>query len=273
MRAIAFAVLALVASGCTGTSAQDEASKPDVLPTVSFDGADYVTAEEKIAHGRRLSEELLACNSCHLDDYSGANFGEVIPLLEGLWATNISRTLPDFTDEELETLLREGTQPDRDIYLMPSRTSQFLSDADMGALIAYLRTIEPTGNVTPLPPPGFEEAVVRRLPDDGWRVAEYGRKFYPNAAEEVAFYRKYRAEPLGREFERGRYIAAAVCSSCHGPGLDGYGEDAGSLIDRPSEELASAWADSHAFDSLTTSEIEAVRSYVIALASKRNSTD
>jgi cytochrome c553 len=122
-----------------------------------FDGADYSTEAEKIAHGERVAT-LLGCNACHGEDYSGVNFGEIIPIVDGLWTTNISRTLPKMSDGEIERLLREGVHPTREMYLMPSKQSQFVSERDMEALIAYLRTIEPT----PPPPPGFEEAVTAR---------------------------------------------------------------------------------------------------------------
>ncbi len=273
MRHAVPSLLFLLAAGCADAASVGGHASLQAIEVPGFDGSDYTNEEDMIAHGRRLSEEILDCNSCHLADYSGADFGAFIPLLDGLWATNISRTLPDFTDQELETLLREGTHPERDIYLMPSRNSQFLSDADMRALIAFLRTIEPTGQATPPPPPGFEEAVVARLPDDGWRIGEYGRKFYPNAQEEVQFYRKYRAAAVGQDYERGRYIAAAACSSCHGPGLDGYGEDAGSIIDLSRPELEADWGKSHPFDSLTASEAEAVKAYVGELASRSNKAD
>ena len=274
---------AWLASG-TGESAQTPAA--DVLPA-SFDGADYADEAGKIAHGERVAD-LLGCNSCHMEDYSGANFGEMIPLIEGLWATNISQTLPDFSDGELERLLREGVHPDREIYLMPSRTSQYLSEPDMDALIAYLRTIEPVGERTPLPPDGFEEAVAERLPDEYWRVQEYGRAFYPNAEEEAQFYAKYRAPSVGEQHERGRYIAAATCTSCHGPGLDGYGEANGPVdgvtayspaeferlmtesVNRDGESVAAWWGTAHEGSKLTKAELADVEAYVRALAQSRD---
>lgn len=260
----------------------------EIVPA-SFDGADYTDEAARIAHGERVAD-LMGCGSCHLEDYSGANFGEMIPLIEGLWATNISQTLPEFTDEELEKLLREGVHPDREIYLMPSRTSQFLSDADMNALIAYLRTIEPTGERTPLPPEGFEDAVAKRLPDEYWRVQEYGRAFYPNAQEEAEFYAKYRAPSVGEDYERGRYIAAATCTSCHGPGLDGYGESDGPVdgvtaysgeefdrlmvesVKRDGEKIAAWWGTPHEGGKFTEAELDDVENYVRTLAQSRSKT-
>ncbi|WP_265570284.1 c-type cytochrome [Sphingomicrobium nitratireducens] len=281
MRIMTVPLLAALLAGCSQAAEQGATTGAP-----SFDGADYATEDAKVAHGERIAD-LLGCGSCHREDYSGADFGELIPLIDGLWATNISRTLPNFSDEQLETLLREGVHPERDIYLMPSRTSQFLSEADMDALIAYLRTIEPTGEPTPVPPEGFEDAVAERLPDDAWRIEEYGRKFYPNAEEEADFYAKYRAPSLGENVERGRYIAAATCTSCHGPGLDGYGEADGPVdgvlaysddefetllvesVARDGRVLKAWWGAPHEGGKLTANERMDVLSYVRALAGQR----
>lgn len=35
---------------------------------------------EKIVHGERVAS-LLACNRCHMEDYTGANFGAMIPIV------------------------------------------------------------------------------------------------------------------------------------------------------------------------------------------------
>lgn len=195
----------------------------------SFDGADYSTEAGKVAHGERLAK-VLGCNACHTDDYSGANFGAMIPIVEGLWASNISRTMPDLSDGELERLLRKGVHPTREIYLMPSKQSQFLSGRDMDALIAFLRTIAPTGEPTPLPPLGFEEAVTARLPEEYWRTTKDGQpRNYHNSAEEVAYFAENTVPDLGEEYAQGRLVVQAVCTACHGAAMNGVGEPAGDI--------------------------------------------
>ena len=257
----------------------------------NFDGADYAGNEQMLAHGERIAG-LLACNSCHLDDYSGANFGEMIPLIDGLWATNISLTLPDFSDEELERLLREGVHPTREIYLMPSKQSQFLGPRDMDALIAYLRTIEPVGEPTPLPPPGFEEAVTARLPDDYWRTTADGRpRTYHNAAEEAAYFAAHAPPDFGTESAQGRLVVLTACTSCHGAAMDGVGEPAGDVqaaleyedaqfrrllregVDRSGREVELPWGEGHASLLLTDGEIEAAITYTRLLAERRASAE
>jgi mono/diheme cytochrome c family protein len=152
----------LLAIGLLFLSACDRQADPmgptagPQLAAATFEGGNYRSEAAKIAHGKRLAT-LFQCNACHGADYSGVNFGEMIPLVEGLWASNISLTIPKMSDAELERLLRKGVHPDREIYLMPSKQTQFMSEPDMTALIAFLRTIPQVGKPTPLPPRGLAD--------------------------------------------------------------------------------------------------------------------
>jgi mono/diheme cytochrome c family protein len=250
--------------------------------SVSFDGSDYKTNEEKVLHGKRLST-LFACNDCHMPDYTGVHFGDFIPLLDGLWATNISLTMPTLSDEQLEKLLRDGTHPERDLFLMPSKTSQFLSKRDMDAMIAYLRTIPDKGSPTPNPPAGFRDSVTARLPADYWRTDEYGRPSYHTAEDEVMYYRSHSLPNLGKELLKGRLIAQTMCSSCHGASLDGIGEDAADIrntkkydtssykkfltsgITVDGDTIITPFGSEHMFQFLTDNEIESMVAYMIRL--------
>lgn len=283
--------LIVLMAACAGSpdSSEEVTSTESAIVEASFEGSDYSTEAEKLSHGERLAT-VLGCNACHMSDYSGANFGEMIPIVEGLWATNISLTMPDMSDEELERLLREGVHPTREMYLMPSKQSQFLSRRDMSALIAYLRTIPPTGEPTPPPPPGFEEAVTERLPDDYWRTSEDGQpRSYHNAAEEAEYYAEHAAPDLGDEYAQGRLIALTLCSSCHGAALDGMGEPGGDIqgalnydhstferllkegVDLNGEPVEMNWGSEHSMTMLTDYEIQSVISYTMQLAENRAS--
>ncbi len=267
---------------CVNTGKQknnDENYSSADSSSVSFDGSDYKTHEEKVLHGKRLST-LFACNDCHMQNYTGVNFGDFIPLLDGLWATNISLTMPNMSDEQLEKLLRDGTHPERDLFLMPSKTSQFLSKRDMEALIAYLRTIPEKGSPTPNPPIGFRDSVTAKLPADYWRTDEYGRPSYHTAEDEVMYYRSHSLPNLGKELLKGRLIAQTMCSSCHGASLDGIGEDAGDIsntkkydtssykkfltsgITVDGDTIITPFGSVHMFQFLTDNEIESVVAYM-----------
>lgn len=289
MRKLAFLIAVACQFACTPPRDPGGETDAERAPaSVSFDGADYSTGADKVAHGGRLAT-LLGCNGCHMKDYSGANFGAVIPIVEGLWAPNISLTIPHMTDGELERLLREGVHPNREIYVMPSKQSQFLSERDMDALIAFLRTIKPTGKPTPLPPPDFEQAVTARLPDDYWRTTRDGHpRNYHNAAEEVAYFAENTVPVLGEKYARGRLVAQTVCSSCHGAALDGIGEPAGDIqgalkyddtrferllrdgVDRDGKQIDMPWGLAHTPSVLTNGEIAAAIAYTRQLAKNRS---
>jgi mono/diheme cytochrome c family protein len=289
MRRLATGMLMLAAVGCTARDAELRKADATVASAaVAFDGADYENQAAKIAHGKRLATTLFGCNSCHGADYSGSDFGAVFPIVKGLWASNISRVIPAMSDGALERLLREGVHPDREIYVMPSKQTQFLSERDMAALIAYLRTIPPVGEATPVPPPGFEEAVTVRLPDDYWLTLLEGEKHnYHNAAEEVVYYAAHQPPDLGQELARGRMIASSICSTCHGAALDGLGEPAGDIqgalayddaafdrlltesIDRTGKRVAVEWGFGHEATVLSAAERRDVIAYVRALARSR----
>lgn len=243
------AILLLMLAACDRQPNPDQATVQARPAAVTFDGGDYRSEAQKVAHGKRMAT-MFSCNACHGADYSGVNFGEMIPLVRGLWASNISRTMPGMSDAQLERVLREGVHPEREIYLMPSKQTQFMSERDMAALIAFLRTIPPAGKPTPLPPPDFEQSVRARLPKDYW-LTEEERKTgsYANAADEVEYYAAHRPPDLGPRLARGRMIAETVCSSCHGAALDGVGEPAGDI------QGALAYDDA-AFDRLLTDSID-----------------
>lgn len=289
MRTLGVLLAAAVALGGCGPSGDDRREATvDATPAAAFDGADYADEAAKTAHGKRLATTLFACNACHGKDYAGRNFGEMIPLVEGLWASNISRSMPTMNDAKLERVLREGVYPDREIYLMPSKQTQFLSKRDMAALIAFLRTIPSVGEPTPLPPKGFEEAVRARLPKDYW-LTEQERKTgsYANAAEEVAYHADHQPPDLGPGLARGRMIAVSICSSCHGAALDGVGEPAGDIqgalayddnafdrllvhsIDRTGKQVSVEWGFGHEAQPLTVAERRDAVAYVRALARSR----
>lgn len=285
MRALVIALLLI--AGCDGNAHDGQVAVTATDTAATFDGGNYQDRAGKLAHGKRLST-LFGCNTCHGANYAGLNFGEMIPIVDGLWASNISRTLPTISDAELERLLREGVHRDRELYVMPSKQTQFLSKPDMTALIAFLRTIPPTGKPTPVPPKGFEAAVTARLPDDYWLTLKEGEKRgYHNAAEEVAYFAANAPPDLGLKRARGRMIASSVCSGCHGAALDGVGEPAGDIqgalayddrafnrlltdsIDRTGKRVKVEWGFGHESQPLTAAERRDVIAYVRALAHAR----
>src|SRR5690606_11621137 len=97
-----------------------------------------------IARGRHLAETR-GCNECHGKDYAGNRVIEdaAMGILHGPKLTRGSggRTAT-FTDEDWVRAIRHGVGPDqRGLFLMPSEEYAHFSDEDLGALIAYLKTV------------------------------------------------------------------------------------------------------------------------------------
>ncbi len=119
------------------------------------------------------------------------------------------------SDAQLGSLLRTGKHLVRgDMWIMPSETFQRLSAPEMTALIAFLRTVPPTGD--PTPPPIFTAAGKAAIAKGDFKlVADYAAEFrnkHPvDLGPKIAW---------GR-YIWGRYIAGATCSECHGADLTG----------------------------------------------------
>jgi mono/diheme cytochrome c family protein len=206
MRALALGLLLLAA--CDRNTGNERPSAN--LAAISFDGADYRTDAAKIAHGKRLAI-ILDCTGCHGANLQGGNVTEDEPDLGDIYAPNITLLLNKYSDADFERLIRHGEPKDgREFWFMPVESYQFLSDADLAAIISYLRTFKPAGEQ--LPPirkgPQFEKDVVKGL--------------FGDARAQID---KYRSDPpidMSKQHAWGRYMVQATCTQCHNNALQGW---------------------------------------------------
>ena len=128
-----------------------------------------------------------------------------------LYATNLTPggPLKGWTDGEIVRAIREGMDEDgRPLIGMPSQAYRNLSDADVQALVAYLRSQPAVDN--PQPARNLNVAG-RALPGRG--------PVPPSAQAPVG---SVTAPPAGPTAEYGAYlVAAGGCADCHGIKLDG----------------------------------------------------
>src|SRR3982750_3812519 len=133
MRIWGIAVL-LLASACQ----QQKQQTPAKPPEITFDGALVKNAAAKVGHGERLSWTL-GCRGCHTETLEGHRFYEA-------YASNLTRDLRNYSDAEIEKVLRTGVPHDgRDLWGMPADIFQHLGAAAMARLMAHLRTLKPSG--------------------------------------------------------------------------------------------------------------------------------
>ena len=203
MRRWPIAIL-LLASAC-----QQKAQQATTPAELTFDGAQVSEVAAVRAHGERLTH-VLGCTGCHGAKLEGTFFTEDEPQNGPLYASNLTIQVPKFTDAQLEGILRTGVHPDRKtVWAMPSEVFQNLSAADMNALIAYLRTLKPSGKPTPLPQFSAQDR------------KDIAAGNYKPAVERVKDFRKAQPIDLGLEYAFGRYITSVTCEECHGSSLTG----------------------------------------------------
>lgn len=211
MRCVAIGLLLLAAAGCGASD--DEGAKPraDVVPAaVTYDGANSTDPKSLLAHGERMSW-MLGCKGCHGKDLQGKNVSADDPQYGDMNAPNLTLLLPQYGDLELDRAIRQGVARDgREMWFMASESFQFVSDADLSALIAYLRSYEPAGR--PMPP-------LRKGPK---YLAEIEQGLVANAPGMVKRFRGSTPVDLGDQHALGRYIAMTSCNECHNAQLEGY---------------------------------------------------
>jgi mono/diheme cytochrome c family protein len=109
------------------------------------------TDQASMARGEHIAT-IRICKGCHTDNLSG-QFGSV----PGLFTLSFPNLTPGAggvgaanTDEDWVRAIRHGVGHDRrGLALMPSSVFYYLSDDDLGALIAYLKSLPPVDNEMP----------------------------------------------------------------------------------------------------------------------------
>jgi mono/diheme cytochrome c family protein len=203
-----FTCLAIAA--LAACSKQPQHAPATMVAEAAFDGAGVADAAGRIAHGQRISF-VLGCHGCHTDKLTGQNIFDDAPQFGAMYAPNLTQFVPRHSDAQIEAILRRGIEPTRkDLWGMPSSAFQNLSAADMAALIAYLRSLRPTGE--PSPPPRLSALAKKQFIDTGQVKPE---------AQSVAEARLKPPVDLGPSYALGRYITSVTCAECHGSDLSG----------------------------------------------------
>jgi cytochrome c553 len=249
------------------------AEKQPGSPPVSF----AKVSDDPVAHGLRLAA-VLGCNGCHAKNLEGNDWSDDLGVL---WSANLTRSVVKYSDEELRQMITTGRRPDRDLIGMPSHLFTSLDDGDLTALLAYLRSVPPSGPVHPEPTFTAQYEALRaegKLPTSVEDVAEHGTEMPPD---------------LGEQFALGRYIVRATCAECHGMQMRGGGPDLPGDKPRPDLRIVASYDPADfttlmktgkaaggrevglmsevargRFANFTDAEREAVRAYLVQLAKR-----
>lgn len=235
MRALVLLLVMTSLSACHQRK-EGAAEEPAKLAATTYDGATATDAAAKVAHGERLSW-ILGCKGCHGENLQGGNVTPDEPDLGDMWASNVTLRMANYDDAAFAKFLREGATHDgRDLVFMPIESLQFLSDADVAALTAYLRTVPPAGKETP--PVRLGKLWTDPATKNDFVPAKIGAKRF----RDNALY------PAGQQPTLGQYIAQTVCTECHNAQLEGYPDFS------PSLDVVGGYDDAELMHMLTTGE-------------------
>lgn len=180
-----------------------------------------------IPRGEHIAKTMAMCVDCHGADLGGSVMVDD-PALGRLVASNLTRgkggVADRYTDAQLAATIRHGIRPDSTAtIIMPSVEYQHLTDEDVDAVVAYVRSVPAVDRVlskTALRMVGRALVVTKQLPALSADVVPLNR---PHAAtiksENSAAYGSY-------------IVSIGGCLACHGSTLSG-GKMPGSAPDDP----------------------------------------
>jgi mono/diheme cytochrome c family protein len=198
-----------------------------------------------LERGRHLVSTIFFCQECHGEDFAGkVQFDD--PLSGTAAAMNLTAGAGGIGGELKDTdwvrAIRHGldinSQP---LVVMPSNSYYSIGDADLGSIIAYLKSLPPVDNVLPERDLGlFYQLSI--LSDPTLIPAEVINHSGP---------RPPAPEPsLSAEY--GNYLATA-CTICHGPDLSGRSA-AGAGLDLTGTGDLAEWTEADFIRALRTGE-------------------
>jgi mono/diheme cytochrome c family protein len=135
-----------------------------VMSFVLLAGAGAHAQEDLLARGEYLMNGIVACGNCHTPRKADATANTELRLAGGfvieepefkVYAPNITQDVETgigaWSDEEIIRAIREGVRRDGTIIgpPMPIPSYREMSDFDVRAIVAYLRTVPPVRNVVP----------------------------------------------------------------------------------------------------------------------------
>ena len=179
------------------------------------------TSPEAVARGQYLVNSTAGCFGCHGDGAKGNIFSDGLPF-GTLAAPNLTSGRGGIggimTDADWNRAIRHGIGHDgRLLLIMPAEHFSHLSDADLGAVVAYVKTLPPMDNPVP----------TRSLALPAYLFV--GSGMFKTGAEQIDHSAAHPASvPPAETADYGAYIVElATCRDCHGPNLTGQTDGGG----------------------------------------------
>jgi mono/diheme cytochrome c family protein len=215
---------------------------------VPVEAVSVPTDAQVVQRGEHIATIFL-CMRCHTENLGGEVYFDV-PGMLSIPTPNLTTGAGGvgglYTDADWVRAVRHGVGHDgRALFIMESKAFHYLNDEDLGALIAYLKSVPPVDD--PLPE--------RRVEPLG-RLMMGAGMFPPFAADEID-----QTSPLPKGPEPGATVAygqylSHICTECHGANLNGApfgppGQEVPTPNLTPGGELA-AWSEQDFFTTLRT---------------------
>ncbi len=199
--------------------------------TVEVESVPIPTDSVALARGGHLVH--LICADCHGTDLTGAALMDS-SALGTIYAANITGMAEMRTDTDLVRAIRHAVAPDgRALAIMPSASLMYLSQEDLGAIIAYLKTIPRSGAPKPLP---HFTLLAKALLGAGMF------KVFP--ASYIDHHMPFPPMPeIGANVATGEYYSR-LCYECHGTDLAGGQPPDPSSPPAPSLAIVRRWSES-----------------------------
>jgi mono/diheme cytochrome c family protein len=197
-------LIAIAAGGAYGASVHKQGATYDV-PEAGFD---IPSGEAALAEGERIYRSR-GCRECHGENGAGRTFIDD-PALGRLVASNLT-ILGAWEASDWDRAVRHGVASNgTSLIFMPSRDFELMPDAELGPLVAYIRSLPQVNESLPATSIG---PVARAVDLAG------GFILFPGSV--IEHDETPPARPTAaRSVEYGRGLAR-LCTGCHGEGFSG----------------------------------------------------
>jgi mono/diheme cytochrome c family protein len=180
---------------------------------VSVEPITVPTDTQAVERGKHLAT-IFICTRCHMDNLGGQVYFDVPGMLSiptPNLTTGAGGVGASFNDQDWARAIRHGVDRDgKALFIMPARSFHYLSQDDLGSIIAYIKSLPPVDN--PLPKKRVELL---------GRLMMGAGMFPPFAADLIDHTNQPMSAPAaGVTVEYGQYLAR-TCTECHGLSLNG----------------------------------------------------
>ncbi len=219
------ALVAVLGLGLVGLGYVYGASQFDIGRTYPLPPSHFHASADPgaVARGGHLAQ-VYGCADCHTKTLQGAFLD-----FAGMTSRNLPLLAKVFSDADFDRAVRRGLRPDGTSVAepMPSDSFQYMPDADLADIVAYVRAQPAAGADVPVPSydmaSRYQFVAGKAHTDQHW------------------FGLQKPALDLGAHYAKGRMLAMTACGECHTTTLTGATEPFSEGVQPPDLSLVAAY--------------------------------